>query len=171
MNSNKAPHMRSLIATAIALVSPAAPALAAEASADSAIRSYCEPLIAGSAARPLKEAARKDGFRDEVVAGQPMLRSGEVVVGISDAPRVCIVQAPLAMTRQQGFDLADAWASRHPGAVRSSAATGPDGAPVRAWTVAPSKIALIATHQTTASGQKVMNFILMPLPPRAAARN
>jgi hypothetical protein len=147
-----------------------APASAAGIGPDAAIRNYCEPLVAGASAGQVKDSARKDGFRDEVVAGQPMLRSGEVLIGISDSPRVCFLQAPPALSLEQGFALADSWAGRHPGAVRGAATKGPDGAPVRAWSAPARKMALIATQQTAASGQKVMNFILMPLPAGSAAR-
>jgi hypothetical protein len=71
------------------------------------------------------------------------------------------------MTRAEGFALADAWAARFPGAEQAAATHGPDGAPVRGWSVPARRLALVATHQTMSSGRRIMNFILMPLPPRA----
>lgn len=146
----------------------AAPARAEGGEAEAAIRSYCEPLIAGAPAPQVAEAARAAGFGDDVVAGQSVLRRGELIVALSDAPRVCFVQAPAAMSLDEGMALADAWARRHPGAVRSPATRGPDGAPARGWSAPRSNMALIATQQPTGPGRTVMAFILMPVP-RAAA--
>lgn len=131
---------------------------------DAVIQKYCEPLVAGTPAKNVANAARKDGFRDELVRGQSLLRKGEMLIGISDAPRACIVQAPAAMSFKQGAALADAWGKRHPGATKSPATKGPDGAPVAAWSIASKKIGIIATQQKNALGQNVMNFILMSGP-------
>jgi len=151
-------------ALAAAILAWAAPAAAAEISAEAAIGRYCEPLVAGSAAGQVEALARGDGLRADVVAGQRVMRQGELLVGISDSPRVCFVQAPAAMTRAQGFALVDNWAKRQAGAVRMAATAGPDGSPVRGWSAPGRKFALIAAEQTTAAGPKVMSFILMPLP-------
>jgi hypothetical protein len=152
----------------LALAAP--PMGSAQASASdpgAAIRRYCEPLLAGAAASQVAAAARRDGFRDDVVMGQPVVRRGELLVSLSDAPRVCFVQAPAAMSLQEGMALVDAWAARHRAAVKSPATRGPDGAPARAWSAPDEKTSLIGTQQTDASGRKVMNFILMPTPPLA----
>lgn len=148
----------------------AAPAKAAEIGADSAIGRYCEPLLLGSAASQVRDLARADGLEDSVVAGQPVLRKGELLVALSDSPRVCFVQAPPAITLAQGFAMADAWAKSQTGAIRSPATRGPDGAPVRGWSAPARKMVLVATQQRSAAGQTVMNFILMPLPPGSAAK-
>jgi hypothetical protein len=139
-------------------------AAAADVSAETALSKYCEPLLSGSSARQVQDLARADGLENAVVAGQKVLRQGDLLVGLSDSPRVCFVQAPGGITLAQGFVLADAWAKRHPGAVRSPATQGPDGSPVRGWSAPGRKIALVATQQQAESGQKVMAFILMPLP-------
>jgi len=39
----------------------------------------------------------------------------------------------------------------------------------RGWSVPARNMALIATHQPVAPGRAVMAFILMPIPPQAAA--
>ncbi|HEU0098164.1 MAG TPA: hypothetical protein VFQ67_05240 [Allosphingosinicella sp.] len=142
----------------------AVPADAAEISAEAAIARYCEPLAAGSSAGQVEALARKDGLEADTVAGQRVMRRGDLLVGLSDSPRVCFVQAPARMTRTEGFAVVDAWAKRQAGAARLAATAGPDGAPVRGWAVPARKIALIATEQTSPAGPKVMNFILMPLP-------
>lgn len=142
------------------------PALAGKPiGAESAIAEYCEPLISGSAATTVKAAARRDGFKDDIVGQQPILRLGTLMMGISDSPRVCMVQAPSEMTFDQGIALVDGWAARHPGAVRSPTTRGPDGAPVRAWTSPAHKRSLIVSQQTNPLKQKVLAFILMPMPP------
>lgn len=159
-----------LSAMTVSCLVAAAPAAAADIAAETAIRKYCEPLVLGGAAAPVKDLARADGLKDAVVAGQPVLRQGELLVALSDSPRVCFVQAPEAMTLAQGLALADDWARRFPGAIRGPGDRGPDGAPARAWSVPARKIALIATQQPAATGGKVMNFILMPLPTPPARR-
>lgn len=136
--------------------------------AESAIQNYCEPLISGTSASQLEAKLLVEGFSREVLAGQRVLRQGELMVGLSDAPKVCFVQAPLSMSLAQGFATADRWAGRLPGAVRSPTTKGPDGAPVRGWSAPGKNMGLIASQQTAASGQKVMTFVLMPLPKRAA---
>ncbi|HEX8125636.1 MAG TPA: hypothetical protein VF548_08650 [Allosphingosinicella sp.] len=150
------------LAVGVALWS--AGAAAADISTEAAISKYCETLVSGASARQVESLAATDGWKPDNVAGQRVMRRGELLVGLSDSPRVCFVQAPAAMTRAQGFLLADAWGRRTAGAVRAAATTGPDGAPVRAWRVPARKIALIATEQTTPAGAKVMAFILMPAP-------
>lgn len=142
----------------------AAPVAAAEISTEAAIGRYCEPLAAGSSAGQVEALARKDGLEADLVAGQRVMRRGDLLVGLSDSPGVCFVQAPAAMTRAEGFALVDAWAKRQAGAARLAATVGPDGAPVRGWGVPARKIALIATEQRSPAGPKVMSFILMPLP-------
>jgi hypothetical protein len=142
----------------------ASPAASAEVSAEAAIGRYCEPLVAGASAGQAEALARKDGLEADIVAGQRVMRRGDLLVGLSDSPRACFVQAPVAMTRAEGFALVDAWAKRQAGAARLAATVGPDGAPVRGWGVPARKIALIATEQTTPAGPKVMSFILMPMP-------
>ena len=137
-------------------------------SAESAIQKYCEPLISGASATQLEAKLLAEGFSREVLAGQRVLRQGELIVGLSDAQKVCFIQAPISMSVAQGFAIADRWARRIPGAVRSPATKGPDGASVRGWSAPSKKMGLIASQQTSASGQKVMAFVLMPLPKRAA---
>jgi len=139
-----------------------------EVGAESVIQKYCEPLISGESATQLEAKLLTNGFTPEVLAGQRVLRRGELIVGLSDSPRVCFVQAPLSMSVAQGFEAADRWAGRLPGAVRSPATKGPDGAPVRGWSAPGKKMGLIASQQTSASGQKVMAFVLMPLPKRGS---
>lgn len=143
----------------------AQPALAATLDAETAIARYCEPLLAGAAAASLGAMARRDGFKDEVVAGQQVLLSGRLLLALSDAPRVCLVQAPKEMRFDQGLALVDGWASHHPGAVKSPTMIGPDGARVRAWTAPAQKRTLLVSEQTNALKQKVLAFILMPMPP------
>jgi hypothetical protein len=147
-----------------------APAAAAEISTQAAIGRYCEPLAAGASAGQVEALAGKDGLKADMVAGQRVMRQGDLLVALSDSPRVCFVQAPAAMTRAVGFALVDSWAKNQPGAARLAATTGPDGAPVRGWGVPARRIALIATEQQSPSGPKVMSFILMPLPAATAAR-
>lgn len=142
----------------------AVPAAAAEVSPEAAIGRYCEALAAGSPAGQVEALARKDGLEADIVAGQRVMRGGGLLVGLSDSPRVCFVQAPAAMSRAEGFALVDSWAKRQSGAARLAATVGPDGAPVRGWGVPARKIALIATEQQSPAGPKVMSFILMPLP-------
>ena len=146
-----------LLASAVAasLISP-----------EAAIRDYCEPLIAGSSAARLKSKLAGVGFKHEVLAGQQVLRQGELIVGLSDAPRVCFVQAPASVTPAQGFAMADRWAKRHAGAIRGPATEGPDGAPVRGWSDLRGGVALIASQQTASSGQKLVAFIVMPVAKR-----
>ena len=139
-----------------------------EVGAETAIQKYCEPLISGASASQLEAKLLAEGFSREVLAGQQVLKQGELILGLSEAPRVCFVQAPLSMSLSQGFAAADRWAGRLPGAVRSPSTKGPDGAPVRVWSAPSKNIALVASQQTAASGQKVMTFILMPLPKSAA---
>lgn len=68
------------------------------------------------------------------------------------------------MTFTQGIALVDAWAARHPGALRGAATKGPDGAPVKMWAVPNQKKYLLVSEQTNARRQRVLNFILAPLP-------
>lgn len=147
----------------------AAPASAAEISTETAIGRFCEPLLSGSSARQVEAVAGRDGLRADTVSGQRVMRRGDLLVGLSDSPRVCFVQAPAAMTRAEGFALVDAWAKRQAGAARMAATAGPDGSPVRGWSAPARRIALIASEQSTPAGPKVMNFILMPLPAGPAA--
>jgi hypothetical protein len=151
------------LAVGIALLSAAAPA-ADDISVEAAISLYCETLVSGGSVRQVESLAAAEGWKSDSVGGQRVIRNGELLVGLSDSPRVCFVQAPAAMTRAQGFQLADDWGRRNAGAVRAAATTGPDGAPVRAWRNPARKIALIATQQTSPAGTKVMAFILMPAP-------
>ena len=132
--------------------------------AEGTLERYCEPLIAGSTASEITEDARANGFQPDVVGGHPVLVQGEFVLGISDDPRVCMVQAPPSMTFAQGLSLVDAWAARHSGARRGAATQGPDGAPVRLWAVPEQEKYLLVSEQTTALGHKVLNFIMAPLP-------
>lgn len=159
-----------IAALAASTLMSAGAAAAAGISAETALSKYCEPLLSGSPARQVQDLARADGLQNAVVAGQKVLRQEDLLVGLSDSPRVCFVQAPVATTLAEGFALADAWAKRHAGAVRSPATQGPDGSPVRGWSVPARKIALIATQQQAGSGEKVMAFILMPLPAGPAAK-
>jgi hypothetical protein len=157
---------------AASLWAGAAPAQGPEAAggeAERAIRSYCEPLIGGASAAQVSQAALGAGYRADVMAGQRVLLNGETILALSDAPRVCFVQAPAAMTRAEGFALADAWAARHPGARRAAANAGPDGRPARGWSVPARGLSLIATEQQAAPGRTVMAFVLMPMPEGAAA--
>ncbi len=133
---------------------------------EAAIKDYCEPLIAGSSETHLKTKLVALGFKSEILAGQRVLRQGELIIALSDAPRVCFVQAPTTVTIGQGYAMADRWAQRHAGAVRSPTTKGPDGSPVRGWSDLRRNVALIASEQTAASGQKVMAFIVMPIPKR-----
>ena len=151
-------------ALAASTLMSAGAATAADISAETALSKDREPLLFGSPAGQVQDLARADGLQNAVVAGQKVLRQGDLLVGLSDSPRVCFVQAPGGVTLAQGFALADAWAKRHPGAVRSPATQGPDGSPVRGWSEPGRKIALVATQQQAESGKKVMAFILMPLP-------
>ena len=125
---------------------------------------YCEPLIAGSTAAEVTKTAKAGGFKSDQVGGHPVLVLDELILGVSDAPRVCFVQAPPSMTFAQGVSLIDAWAARHPGAMRGAATKGPDGAPVKMWAAPKQKEYLLVSEQTNARRQKVLNFILAPLP-------
>lgn len=152
----------SIIGLAIASGTPshASPPITVE----SALRLYCEPLVAGSTAAKITKAAKAGGFKSDQVGGHPVLVQGELILGVSDAPRVCLVQAPPGMAFTQGVSLVDAWAARHPGAMRGAATKGPDGAPVKMWAAPKQKEYLLVSEQTNARGQKVLNFILAPLP-------
>ncbi len=132
--------------------------------AESALSRYCEPLIAGSTSTQITRAAKADGFKSDQVGGQPILIQGELILSLSDAPRVCFVQAPTNMTFAQGIALVDAWAVRHSGAMKGVATKGPDGALVRLWTAPKHNKFLLVTEQTNSRGQKVLAFILAPLP-------
>ena len=85
-----------------------------EVGAEAAIQKYCEPLISGASATQLEAKLLAEGFSREVLAGQRVLRQGELIVGLSDAPKVCFVQAPLSMSVAQGFAVADRWAKHLP---------------------------------------------------------
>jgi len=162
---------RSAIAALAALAAFwTAPAAAAGISTETAIGHYCEPLATGASLAQVEALARKDGLEADIVAGQRVMRQDDLLVGLSESPRVCFVQAPAAMTRAQGFALVDAWAKRQAGAARLAATVGPDGAPVRGWGVPARRIALVASERTTPAGPKVMSFILMPLPAGPAGR-
>ena len=132
--------------------------------ASAALTRYCEPLFSGAAASKITEMAKADGFKGDKVGNYPALIKGDVIVMVSDAPRVCTVQASPAMTFAQGIALVDQWASRHPGAVKSPTSTGPDGARVRAWTAPKEKRYLLVSEQSHPRGYKVLAFILAPLP-------
>ncbi len=131
---------------------------------ESALTRYCEPLIAGSTAAEITTTAKASGFKSGQVGGHPVLVLDEIILGVSDAPRVCLVQAPPSMTFAQGVSLVDAWAARHPGAMRVAATKGPDGAPVRMWAAPKQKEYLLVSEQANARGEKVLDFILAPLP-------
>jgi hypothetical protein len=132
--------------------------------AEKALSRYCEPLIAGSPASKVTATAKADGLKEEQIGGRPFLRVGELLLGLSDVPRVCIVQAPAGMTFVQGSAVVDAWAARHPGAMRGLATKGPDGAPVRAWAAPKQGKSLLVSEQINGLGNKVLAFILAPLP-------
>ncbi len=159
--------------TSSVLVSGLAIVLASSASAapvvdvQSVIGRYCDRLLAGAPAATRKDEARKDGFKDVTVAGQAILQKGTLFVSLSDAPRACLVQAPAAMTFEQGTALVDAWASHYPGAVRSPATRGPDGSPVRAWSSASQKVSMLVAQQSNALNQKVLAFVRMRTPTAA----
>jgi hypothetical protein len=141
------------------------PSLASSAiTPESVLRQYCEPLIAGSTAAQLSNVAKASGFKADQAGGHPVLVQGELILSVSDTPRVCFVQAPARMTFNQGVALVDAWAARHPGAMRAAATKGPDGALVRMWVVPKQKKSLLVSEQTNGRGQKVLNFILAPFP-------
>lgn len=59
--------LRTTIAATLLLAAPAAHA--AEPTAQTALTRFCEPLIAGSSAAAVKQAARAEGFADQVVPG------------------------------------------------------------------------------------------------------
>lgn len=132
--------------------------------AANALNQFCEPLIGGSTAAQVTESAKASGFKSDQVGGQPVLVQGELILSVSDAPRVCLVQAPPSMTWTQGISLVDSWAARHPGAMRGAATKGPDGAAVKLWAAPKQKKYLLVSEQTNARGQKVLNFILAPMP-------
>lgn len=132
-------------------------------SAAGALSRYCEPLISGASAAQVSKAAKADGFQDFPVGGFEALRIGELILGISDAPRACLVQAPPSMTFIQAVGIVDAWAARHPGAQRAVANRGPDGAPVKMWIAPSAGKSLLVNQQTNGRGQKVVNFVLAPL--------
>lgn len=92
--------------------------------ASTALTRYCEPLVSGASAAKITETAKADGFKGDKVGNHPALIKGDVIVMVSDAPRVCTVQATPAMTFAQGIALVDQWASRHPGAVKVQQAQG-----------------------------------------------
>lgn len=129
-----------------------------------ALTRYCEPLVSGATAAKITETAKADGFKGDKVGNHPALIKEDVIVMVSDAPRVCTVQATPAMTFAQGIALVDQWASRHPGAVKSPTSTGPDGARVRAWSAPKEKRYLLVSEQSHPRGDKVLAFILAPLP-------
>lgn len=156
--------MRKIVATLL-IASFSSPAFASPASdAETALARYCEPLLQGTSASQASEMARADGFSDVSTGSHPALMKGELIVMVSDNPRVCAVQASAAVTFSEGVMLVDRWASRHPGAVQSPAQRGPDGARVRAWTAPKANRYLLVTEQTNPRGQKVLSFILAPGP-------
>jgi hypothetical protein len=132
--------------------------------ANAVITRYCEPLLSGTSAAKVKAMARRDGFTEEKLGKLPILRLGTVMLGVSEAPPACIVQASSEMTFAQGVALVDAWGARHPGAVMSPATKGPDGAPVRVWTSPAKKRTLLVTEQVNPSKRKILAFIMMPVP-------
>lgn len=147
------------------IASFSSPAFASASSdAETALARYCEPLLQGTSAGQASEMARADGFSDVSTGSHPALMKDELLVMVSDNPRVCAVQASTAMTFAEGITLVDRWASRHPGAVRSPAQRGPDGARVKAWSAPKANRHLLVTEQTNPRGQKVLNFILLPIP-------
>jgi hypothetical protein len=149
------------------LIAVGAPSLAAsQISAEKTLHEYCEPLISGSSASRVTEAAKADGFKVSQVGGQTVLILGELVLGVSDSPLICMVQAPPELTFAQGALLVDAWAARHPGAIRGAATKGPDGAPVRVWTVPKLNTYMLVTEQRNLLGKKVLNFVMAPIPAR-----
>ena len=151
-------------AMAAVVAALAGAASAAEVTAAEALTTYCEPLMGDSPAAPLEARARAAGFTDAVVMGQPMLKQGELLMRLSDAPRVCFIQAPKATTYAQGVAIVDAWAARHPGAILAPTTVGPDGRPVKAWTSPTRRVSVIVTHQPDGAGGQVVNLILMPVP-------
>lgn len=158
-------HLIWKIAAASVAATCACPVLAAPSiDAETALTRYCEPPVSGESAAKTSQIAHKDGFRDDKVGNYPALIKGEVIVMVSDAPRVCTVQASAAMTFAQGIALVDRWASRHPGAVKSPTNRGPDGAPVKAWSAPKERKYLLVSEQTNPRGHKVLAFILAPLP-------
>lgn len=137
---------------------------AAEIGPAAALDTYCEPLMGSGPAAPLEAKARAAGFTDTVVMGQPMLKQGELLMRLSDTPRVCFLQAPKALTFAQGVAIVDAWAARHPGAILAPTTVGPDGRPVKAWTSPTRRVSAIVTQQPDGAGGQVVNLLLMPLP-------
>lgn len=129
-----------------------------------ALNRYCEPLLAGAPASVVTKAAKDAGFKDDRVGAQPVLITGELILSVSDSPRVCLIQAPASMSFEQGIALVDGWAARHAGAQQGAATKGPDGAPVKLWAVPDQKKYLLVTEQGNARRQKVVTFILAPLP-------
>ena len=155
--------MRYLLAVIAGYMVAASPAAAAVTDPVTALQQLCEPLIMGGKAADVADKARADGFVDDVVLGQRVLRKGELLVALSETPVVCLVQAPYAMTLEQGFALTDEWAKRRPGSVNSPATKGPDGRPARSWIEPKSSLSLVATLQHDGAGRDVMNFILAKL--------
>lgn len=145
-----------LLATGVFAASP-------PISAAGALNRYCEPLISGASAAQVSKAAKAEGFQDFPVEGFQALRFGELILGISDAPRACLVQAPPSMTFIQAIGVVDAWAARHLGAQQAAANRGPDGAPVKMWIAPAAGRSLLVNQQTNGRGQKVVNFVLAPL--------
>jgi len=154
----------SILYLAGAISYPVSAASAIDAS--TAITRYCEPLVSGATASKITATAKADGFKGDKVGNYPALIKDDMIVMVSDAPRVCTVQAPPAVTFAQGVVLVDKWASRHPGAVKSPSNTGPDGARVRAWSAPKEKRYLLVSEQTHPRGYKVLAFILAPLTQR-----
>lgn len=133
-------------------------------SVEDTLSRYCEPLISGSSAAEMTKAAKTAGFKIQQISGNQFLVMDQLVLGLSDAPRVCFVQAPPSMTFAEGIALVDAWAARHPGALEGAATKGPDGAPVKMWAAPQQSKYFLVTEQTGPGGQKVLNFILTPMP-------
>lgn len=158
--------MRLTIGFALGMIVSAAPAVAAAPEVQAAITEYCEPLVNGSTAEQVGEIARADGFKWQTVSGQRVLIKDQLLLSISQSPRVCFLQALRPTSFQEGSDLVDAWAAGQQGARRLAATAGPDGSPVRGWAVPARKITLMAVQQRSASGDGVVAFILSPLQPQ-----
>jgi phage gp36-like protein len=157
-----------IVAASLALLAPAdCYAQTPAKSVETLLNRYCARLVTGTSASTLKSDAAKDGFKEELVFGQRVMVKNDVLLGLSDAPRVCFLQAPTGFDFQAGQALVDAWAGSDPDAKRSLATRGPDGSPVRAWVSPGRKQAINVVEQTNASGNKVVAFILMPFPPAA----
>lgn len=130
---------------------------------ENTLNDYCERLVSGASATTITEDAEAAGFEPTEIFGHPYLVFGPIVLGVSDNPRVCLVQASPEMTFAQGKQIADRWASRHPNA-KLGPERGPDGARIRAWSASKENRHLVMTEQTAFDGRKVVAFILMPLP-------